>query len=286
MTDHQNEERTVRCPVEGCDATPLARGVNLHVNRSSGNGHGPQGEVPPDISFENLETVGARKVEMDYPDERDNEKHARLCPYCNQTFVGEQGVMIHLGQTAGRKNHPESAGEHHTVDDFPRVEVDEQGNITSVIDGTEDINIVEDRMMVPARAVYTLVAEFVAEDDMVTAHRLRKHLLGVDNPTRPLRTAPTDQKLFSALLGRGYDEETGQQVSSTVRKDGIMIACRGESALYSADEALDLAAALERTASREDWQGEIPNFINFLRNGADVLDGEKRGGELPKEFDH
>ncbi|MGQ3327629.1 hypothetical protein [Halorubrum sp. FL23] len=223
---------------------------------------------------------------MDYPEERENEKHARLCPYCNQTFVGEQGVMIHLGQTAGRKNHPESAGEHHTIDDFPRVEVDEQGNITSVIDGTEDINVVGDRMMVPARDVYTLVAEFVAEDDMVTAHRLRKHLLGIDNPTRPLRTVPTDQKLFSALLGRGYDGEAGQQVSATVRKDGIMIACRGESALYSADEALDLAAALERTASRENWQGEIPNFIAFLRNGADVLDGDRKGSELPKDFDH
>jgi len=268
----------VRCPVEGCDATPLARGVNLHVNRSSGDGHGPRGEVPPDISFENLETVGAREVEMDYPDERDNEKHARLCPYCNQTFAGEQGVMIHLGQTAGRKNHPESAGEHHTIDDFPRVEVDEQGNITSVIDGSED------RMMVPARAVYILVAELVAEDDLVTAHRLRKHLLGVDNPTRPLRTAPTDQKLFSVLLGRGYDEETGQQVSATVRKDGIMIACRGESALYSTDEALDLAAALERTASREDWQGEIFNLIDFLRDGADVLDGNKVESKSLKEF--
>ena len=286
MTDHQNEERTVRCPVEGCDATPLARGVNLHVNRSSGDGHGPRGEVPPDVSFENLETVGEREVTMDYPDERENEKYARLCPYCNQTFVGEQGVMIHLGQTAGRKNHPESAGEHHTIDDFPRVEVDEQGNITSVIDGSEDINLVEDRMMVPARAVYTLVAEFVAEDDMVTAHRLRKHLLGVDNPTRPLRTAPTDQKLFSVLLGRGYDEETGQQVSATVREEGIMIACRGESALYSADEALDLAAALERTTSRENWQGEIPSFIEFLRKGADVLEGDSMVSELPEEFHH
>jgi hypothetical protein len=80
MTNHTNDERTVRCPVDGCDATPLARGINLHINRSSGGGHGPAGEVPSDISLDNLETVGEREVEMDYPEERDNETHARLSP--------------------------------------------------------------------------------------------------------------------------------------------------------------------------------------------------------------
>ena len=128
MTD-KNDERTVRCPVESCDSTPLARGINLHIMRSSGGGHGPRGEVPDSISLENLETVGAREVEMDYPEERDNEKHARLCPYCSQTFSGVQGLMIHLGQTAGRKNHPANPRDRHEPSDFPHVEVDDDGNV-------------------------------------------------------------------------------------------------------------------------------------------------------------
>lgn len=222
---------------------------------------------------------------MDYPDERDTENVARLCPYCNQTFAGEQGIMIHLGQTAGRKNHPESAGENHNIDDFPRVEVDERGNITSVVDGTEDSNIIEGGTTVPVQAVYTLVAQFVAENDMLTAHRLRKHLLGVDNPKRPLRTESPYPELFSALLAQGYDEQTDQQVSATIKPEGIMVACRGESAHYSADEALDLAASLENIANRQNWDGEMPDLIEFLRHGADVLDsdGPKRG--LHEEFD-
>jgi len=41
MTDcetHENEERTVICPVEGCDAEKLARGMHLHVLHSKGDG--------------------------------------------------------------------------------------------------------------------------------------------------------------------------------------------------------------------------------------------------------
>jgi len=83
MTNHPNDERTVRCPVDGCDAEKLARGIHLHVRQSSGDGHGPQGEVPDSINFENLDTVGEQTVEMDYPEERNNEKEARLCPYCS-----------------------------------------------------------------------------------------------------------------------------------------------------------------------------------------------------------
>jgi hypothetical protein len=80
--------------------------------RSSGDGHGPRG-IPDNVSLENLETVGEREVKIDYPDKRDNEKHTRLCPYCSETFAGVQGLMIHLGQTAGRKNHPANPEDRH-----------------------------------------------------------------------------------------------------------------------------------------------------------------------------
>lgn len=183
MTNHRNDERTVRCPVEGCDATPLARGINLHLNRSSGDGHGPRGEVPDHISTDNLETVGTESVEMDYPEERQNQKHARLCPYCNETFAGVQGLMIHLGQTAGRKNHPANPKDRHEAGDFPRVEVDSKGNVQAAVDTPETVPAdSRDNAAVPTARVFSLIADLVADGEMRTASRVRRALLGADVP--------------------------------------------------------------------------------------------------------
>lgn len=131
---HKNQERTVKCPVEGCGKEVLSRGLHLHVSRSSGNGHGEQGEVPEDIDLDKAETVGSREVEMEYPEERDSEQVARLCPYCERPYRGKHGVMIHLGQVAGRKNHPEDAPERHEPDDFAIVHVDENENVVEVVE--------------------------------------------------------------------------------------------------------------------------------------------------------
>lgn len=138
-TTHTNDERTVRCPIDqqtdhDCDATPLARGAHLHVMRSSGNGHGDNGEVPPGIDFDDMESAGHRSVSMDYPDERENENVVRVCPYCETPYRGGHGVMIHLGQTAGRKNHPEDAAEIHEPDDFAVVKLDANDNIVDVLE--------------------------------------------------------------------------------------------------------------------------------------------------------
>jgi len=180
MTNHSNDERTVRCPVDGCDATPLARGINLHLNRSSGDGHGELGEVPDHISTDSLETVGAREVEMDYPEERDNEEYARLCPYCNQTFSSAQGLMIHLGQTAGRKNHPTNPQDRHEISDFPRVEADADGNAQRAVPvETSDVSLKEGA--VPTARVFRLIAELLAEDKAETAQRVRRALLDADD---------------------------------------------------------------------------------------------------------
>lgn len=144
---HTNDERTVRCPIDGCDETPLARGVHLHIMRSVGDGHGDQGDVPDGVDLDDLETVGEREVSMDYPEKRDTERVARLCPYCERPYRGKQGVMIHLGQTAGRKNHPENPRERHDPDDFAIVRVDENENVIDVVedgatlaDATDDLN--------------------------------------------------------------------------------------------------------------------------------------------------
>ena len=272
MTNHQNDERTVRCPVEGCDATPLARGVNLHINRSSGDGHGPRGEVPDHISLDDLETVGEREVEMDYPEERDNEKHARLCPYCSETFAGVQGLMIHLGQTAGRKNHPANPKDRHEPRDFPRVKVDAEGNVQQVAGPQVDSTDSRESGTVPMARVFRLIADLIADGQTQTANRVRRSLIGVETDSRPLRKKIPQRELYEALLTQRQADNPDERVTATIEDDGIRVSCRGESAHYTADEARDIAAGLEKGT---DDDGEIRDLIAFLRNGADVLEGKE-----------
>ena len=126
-------EPIVRCPVEGCGAEKLSRGMHLHVLRSVGDGHGEQGAYPEGIDLENLEVVGRKEVNVDYPEEREAESVARLCPYCERPFKGKNGVLIHLGQMAGRKDHPQNASEVHEPTDFPVVKLDEDENVIAVV---------------------------------------------------------------------------------------------------------------------------------------------------------
>lgn len=142
---HQNEERTVECPVEGCGEEVLARGLHLHVMRTSGNGHGPQNELPDHIDLDEAKTVGKREVEMEYPEERESESVARLCPYCERPFRGKYGVMIHLGQMAGRKNHPENPKELHDPEDFSIVHVDDDENVVEVVEESTSLPSTERR---------------------------------------------------------------------------------------------------------------------------------------------
>ncbi|SFC63269.1 hypothetical protein SAMN05444422_112107 [Halobiforma haloterrestris] len=177
--EHENEERTVKCPVEGCDEEVLARGIHLHVRQSADDGHGPQGEVPDGVTFDGLETVGSQSVRMKYPTERDSEEVARLCPYCSEVFTGKEGVRIHLGQTAGRKNHPPNANELHEPEDFPQVTVDAHGNVEGVLskwaDDGEDLPT---GPRLPATRVYRYIAQLLAEDKYQEAQRARQMLLG------------------------------------------------------------------------------------------------------------
>lgn len=102
--------------------------------RSSGDGHGSQNELPPNLNLDKAEEVESREVEMDYPKERESEQVARLCPYCERPYRGKHGVVIHLGQTAGRENHPENPKELHEPDDFAIVHVDENENVVEKVE--------------------------------------------------------------------------------------------------------------------------------------------------------
>ena len=285
MTNHRNDERTVRCPVEGCDATPLARGINLHLNRSNGDGHGPRGEVPDHISTDDLETVGAEAVEMDYPEERDTENVARLCPYCSRPCKGKNGVLIHLGQVAGRKNHPENAAKAHSQEDFPIVEVDEKGNITSVPDEAVSVGDIDPKKgVVPVQQVYQFIAELVADDKRQTARRVRSRLLGEDIGARPYRKVIPHRDLYEALLGHRFTDQPTDSISATVREGGIRVECHGESAVYTPDEALDIAAGLEQATDESEKHKDTRDLIEFLRHAVEELENTQMKGNYHEDF--
>lgn len=185
---HRNEETVVKCPVEGCDAEKLARGIHLHVLRSVGDGHGEQGEIPSDVSLDDLEEVGTREVEVNYPEEREVEAVARLCPYCGRPFTGKHGVLIHLGQLAGRKDHPPNASEVHEPEDFPVVELDERENVVGVVSARPAAPAGPDAEQEPEEA--GAFARFTKEE--------------LDHISKVVHEAGIDDERTKALLRRPY----------------------------------------------------------------------------------
>lgn len=142
---HKNDEKTVQCPVGGCDKEVLARALHLHVRRKAGDGHGDTGNVSDNVDLDNAEVVGTQEVEMEYPTEREGEDVQRLCPYCERPYQGKKGVIIHLGATAGRKNHPIDGAERHDLSDFPIARVDENQNVVEVIEEGKKLPTTERR---------------------------------------------------------------------------------------------------------------------------------------------
>jgi len=133
----KNLEEKVRCPIQGCGKEVSARGLNMHVfhtNDPEGKGHYPKGETPPDFDPSgNIEVVGQEEVEMDYPDEVDLDDKEYLDTYTGKAYQGKRGLMIHLGQMAGKQNIPENVQDRHDAEDFPLVETDEDGNVMRVV---------------------------------------------------------------------------------------------------------------------------------------------------------
>lgn len=118
MTDGKSGERTVLCPIEGCNREVLARGVNLHVRQSSDDLHGPQGEVPEGVGLEELETVGEESVQVDYPQDRKKDTNHVLCPFCYGIYKGKRGINIHLSHNSGKGQHPDDAAEQYELEEI------------------------------------------------------------------------------------------------------------------------------------------------------------------------
>lgn len=132
-TSHTNKEDVVKCPIEGCTHDGLSRGIHLHVMQSSGNGHGPHGDIPEHLDFGSLETVGEKNVEMKYPDEQETSETVRLCPFCGRAFQGYRGLKIHLGQKVGHGVHPVDAKDVAKTD-APIAHVDDDMNVIEIVE--------------------------------------------------------------------------------------------------------------------------------------------------------
>jgi hypothetical protein len=110
----------------------------FQTNDIEGQGHHPRGEIPEYISEEEIKVTGKSEVEMDYPEIQDLSEAMYLDTYTGKAYQGRRGLMVHLGQRAGKDNIPEDVTKRHEPDDFPIVKVDDDGNITEVIKWPED----------------------------------------------------------------------------------------------------------------------------------------------------
>jgi hypothetical protein len=137
MPSNRNKENQVKCPVEGCDAEPMKRGLYLHIFQTDdpeGEGHGPRHTFPDWIDLDEITVTREKDVTINYPDTQNLDTDTKyLDTYTGKVYNGKRGLMIHFGQIAGKNNIPENITEIHSPDDFPIVEVDDNGNITKVI---------------------------------------------------------------------------------------------------------------------------------------------------------
>jgi hypothetical protein len=135
----KNIENEVRCPVSGCRKPVAKRGLFMHIFQTDDpekEGHYPRGTVPPDVDVNDVAVTGDRQITMDYPEEQDLEEFHYLDTYTGKAYKGKRGLMIHLGQMAGQDNIPDDVTERHDPDDFPVVDIDEDGNIIDVLKGS------------------------------------------------------------------------------------------------------------------------------------------------------
>jgi hypothetical protein len=86
-------------------------------------------------------------------------------------------------------------------------------------------------------------------------------------------------------LQYAYDSGTDQELNAALETHGVMVALGGESGLYTADEALDLAAYLGGK-DLETWHNgdELEDFVEFLRYSAETLQNENPPKGLHEEF--
>lgn len=133
-------EKVVKCPVPNCEAEKLRRSIHLHIRQSSGGGHGEHGDTPDtykDMDTSELEVVGVKNVNFNYPDERDEQDDTvRLCPYCGQSFDGYRSLAIHVGQAANKpeeEKHPEDASDKLEPENAPIAQVDAKNDVIEIV---------------------------------------------------------------------------------------------------------------------------------------------------------
>lgn len=189
MPTTRNEEDTVICPIEGCEQEVTSRGLYMHIyhtNDDPGEGHYPKYELPPDIDEEEIKPSGTREVAVDYPETQDLGDTTYFDTYTGKCYEGKRGLMVHLGQLAGRGNIPEDITDRHDADDFPIVEADDDGKILEVLKPAEgDVPSIEPYLpgysredgYIPKRKVKQFVEDLRNGSGAATADQIEETLL-------------------------------------------------------------------------------------------------------------
>jgi hypothetical protein len=63
----------------------------------------------------------------------------------------------------------------------------------------------------------------------------------------------------------------------------VVVNIGDEDAAYTADEARELAQSL-KCVSDQRWDGDNDDVVEYIRDLADVVDGDKGGGEVRKKW--
>lgn len=117
------------------------------------------------------------------------------------------------------------------------------------------------------------------------AHRVRKELLDINNSDQLIRRDFAHPDVYRALSEYASGIRTDVDLSAILSNDGILIEIDEESALYTADEALDFAAALENSAETHGWtEGETPHLIEFSHYQNDIFCESRADDNIHEEF--
>ncbi len=180
-------------------------------------------------------------------------------------------MKIHLGQVAGRHNHPEDAADEHEPEDFPRVTVDNEENVVGVIGRKHGATDTEVESAIPADRVYEFIAELLADDRQAEAQRVRSRLLAGTTDTTLFPLSPAYQWVILEARSKSLREGLAAKLDA----DGVHIEWRGKTETLASDEVRDLAAKLEERSNRVNTlDDDLPALIEWLRDAADALEGQ------------
>jgi hypothetical protein len=207
---------------------------------------------------------------MDYPEKRETDQEVRRCPWCTQTFIGTQGVRIHLGQVAGDEYHPDDAPDQYDPPDQSRAQ-DDAFETTPIWGEAENDAASSDGgatpPMIQTARIYEYIIDLHTDGHTLEALWMKHRFCGSASDGTP----EPRQAVFEAILREGRSS-MNPVVGLGGDDDGIYIECQGAAAILDADDARWLANAIQLASEQENWRQTPRDLLVILRTGAEFLD--------------